>query len=76
MSHEGIRAFDHRTDEEINRDKKQRYYEKASRQLYDEGEIGFCGTRDDFWRKERKINSRARELQERDEYQRLKKKYE
>ena len=68
MSHEGIRAFDNRTDEE-REDSKKRYYERnASRELYEEGVIGsLCIIPEDYRQKERAIKNRARELQERDE---------
>lgn len=61
--------------EKEERNKWKDLQDRAERQLYDEGKIGFCGTDKDFRAKSQMINSMAQEMQERDEYKRLKEKY-
>ena len=76
MSHEGIRAFDMRSAEEIRENESKRYRDIAECRLSDTGEIGFCGTDEQIRAKYAKINRLARELEERDQLRRLKAKYE
>ncbi|MFH1990555.1 MAG: hypothetical protein ABIJ19_01745 [Patescibacteria group bacterium] len=61
--------------EKERRDKWQDSQDKARRQLYEEGKIGFCGTDDDFRKQNRKINARAVETEEREQYEKLKQKF-
>jgi len=60
MSHEGMRGEGNETD------KKNLYNNEARKQLYNEGKLGLWGTTDEFWEQQRKINSRANELEEKD----------
>jgi hypothetical protein len=63
-------------EEKERRDKIDRLRDRASRILYDEHKIGFCGTDEELRQRERLINSKAHELGEREEYERLKKIYD
>ena len=76
MSHEGISAFDNRNPEQERRDERDYYEEKARKQLHKEGGIGHWATNEQFWELQRKINTRAQELKERDYLEKLKRKYE
>ncbi|OGZ34206.1 MAG: hypothetical protein A3I88_01400 [Candidatus Portnoybacteria bacterium RIFCSPLOWO2_12_FULL_39_9] len=63
MSHEHYSVEEGETRE----DRKRRYRKQAENQLYDEGEIGFCGSNEAFRRREEKINKRVQEIKEREE---------
>jgi len=61
--------------EEQRRDEWRDLQNKARRQLHEEGKIGFCGTDEDIRTQEREINTRATEMEERQQYEKLKKKF-
>jgi len=61
--------------EEERKDKWRNSQDRARRQLYEEGEIGFCGTDEDLRKQSRKINARAVEIEEREQYEKLKQKF-
>ena len=61
--------------EKERKDEWQNYQDRASRQLYKEGKIGLCGTDEDFRKQNREINTRAVEIKEREQYEKLKQKY-
>jgi len=61
--------------EEERKDKWRNSQDRARRQLYEEGKIGFCGTDEDFRKQNREINTRAVEIEEREQYEKLKQKF-
>jgi len=75
MSHEGIRAFDLRSSDEIERDRKRNFREQAEKQLLAKCEVRKSHGENAFWDDERKISALAYELEEKAEYDRLKKKF-
>lgn len=76
MSHEGIRAFDNRSDAEIKRDRKDDFRKKAKEQLFEKMEIShFHDTESEFWKDQQKISALAFELEERAQLRRLEQKY-
>lgn len=75
MSHEGIKGDDNRTDEQIESSKKNRFRRQAEDQLRQEGKSGFCKTEREFLDDRARIAYRAYILEEKAEYERLKKKY-
>jgi len=63
-------------EEKARRNESDRLRNKARGILYEQGKIGgLCGTDEDIRQKERLINNKAFELKEREEFDRLKKKY-
>ena len=82
MSHQELRDYDNRTDEERETSIRNFYREKARKQLGDEKRlvnyelpIGTIKRESLFWENERVINQRASELRERDLLKKLKDKY-
>jgi len=62
-------------EEERRKDEWRELKDKAEKQLRDEGKIGSYSTEAEFWEQNREINTRAVEMQEREQFERLKKKY-
>lgn len=62
MSHEHYEKLEYKTPEEIRSDQIRHLREEASRQLYREGKIGFCGTDQDFRDRDEKVSRRMSEL--------------
>jgi len=62
-------------EEERKKDERRTLENKASRQLADEGKLGFCGTDEDLRAQRRLISTRATEIGERKQYEKLKEKY-
>jgi hypothetical protein len=61
--------------EERRKDEWRDLQNKARRQLHEEGKIEFCGTDEDFRKQDREINTRADDIKEREQYEKLKQKF-
>ncbi len=69
--------FDNRSDEETKRDRNRKYLDKAEKELTEEGKVGLWWKRNEisFFEEQLLIQDKAKELKEKDEYNRLKEKY-
>ena len=76
MSHEGISAFDNRSDNQIQIDENNRLRKEAEKQLMAEGTIQPLTIGDRAWLdREMAVTARAEDISDKKTYERLKNKF-